>query len=298
MASADPRPYAKRFDPPEVFMGPGGPDALGDRRDGDVYVFTPKIVLAVNVALATSRPLLVSGRPGSGKSTLAASVAAFLDRRYVPEVIKPRTQANELQWSFDALRRLRDAQAEELKDDEAYVRPGVLWRAFKAPAGDPRPAVVLIDEIDKADPDVPNSLLVTLGELTFTVDETGQKVTADAGEPPLIVLTTNDERELPRPFLRRCVVLTLESPGAERLREIARAHGLDGDSDLAKRLAELTVTLRTQAAKDGRPEPSAAEYLDALRACRDLSVTSDSDVWKELVAATLDKQLDPTHVAR
>jgi MoxR-like ATPase len=283
--------YRKRFDPPEVFRGERGQAASGDRQDGPVYVFTPEIVLAVNVALATERPLLVSGRPGSGKSSLAASVAAVLDRRYVSEVIKPRTQASDLQWRFDALRRLRDAHANQLvADDRAYVERGVLWRAFDG-GEDRRAAVVLLDEIDKADPDVPNSLLVTLGELTFTVEETGEPIHADPDALPLVILTTNDERELPRPFLRRCVILALEDPGVRRLVEIAEAHDLASDGDLAEQLAARTVELRAEARADGRPEPSAAEYLDTLRACRDLGIDARSGVFRDLLRTTLDKRM-------
>ena len=169
---------------------------FGDRRDGAVYVYTEKIVLAVNVALATGRLLLVRGPTGSGKSSLAYNVARCQGWRYYEEVISSRTQARDLQWTFDAVRRLSDAQANQLQTHlAAYVEPGVLWWAFDRasarrrgwppeeadflPAEDPRVGtdsercVVLLDEMDKADPDVPNDLLVTLGSFQFVVREAG-----------------------------------------------------------------------------------------------------------------------------
>src|SRR5687767_783409 len=228
--------YKKQFAPGDtVRLTPEGAGQLsvGDQREGSVYVYSPEIVLAVNVALATRRPLLVRGPSGSGKSSLARNVANFLNWRYYETVISSRTQARDLLWEVDLLRRLNAAQAQDRvlgADLAPYVTPGVLWWAFDRPgalrhgkavkaadSGQQAPkepgeqkhpaarAVVLIDEIDKADPDVPNNLLVPLGSLQFRVEETGALVETDAKRAPLVFITTNDERELPAAFLRRCV---------------------------------------------------------------------------------------------
>jgi MoxR-like ATPase len=276
--------YTKTFDPPQLLRvkrPEGDAGRVGDRSDEIVYVFSEEIVLAVNIALAAQRPLLVSGDPGSGKSSLAAAVAAHMNWRYEPEVITPRTQASDLCWRFDALKRLRDAQAEDLK--------GVLWRAFEPPDDDRRRAVVLLDEIDKADPDVPNSLLDALGSMTFRVTETDHHVAASPELAPFVVITTNNERELPRPFLRRCIALALPAPDEDRLVEIAKAHGLHDDPLTAKYIAKHVVDLIPTPPVPGQTYPGAAEYLDALRACRDLGVAHGTDEWLAIASATLEK---------
>ncbi|HEU0054654.1 MAG TPA: MoxR family ATPase, partial [Longimicrobium sp.] len=207
-----------RFDP-SGFTAPADSDAVGDRRDGAIYHYTPEIVLAVRVALATGRPLLVRGPSGSGKSSLAQNIARVLGWDFVDQVITSRTQAQDLLWTVDHIRRLRDAHTNQLGPFEAYVHPGPLWRAFdptgarrqadrsaatEPPPSDaaaPRRVVVLLDEIDKADPDVPNNLLVALGSLEFLVSDLGLTVRGRREMVPLIVLTTNDERDIPDAFL-------------------------------------------------------------------------------------------------
>jgi MoxR-like ATPase len=303
-----------------LFSADGAFDPAGAYRRGDaakpgVYVYDEdegRIELAVNLALATGRPLLVRGRPGTGKSSLARAVADRLEWRYYEHVVSSRTQARDLLWSFDAVKRLSDAQVSraggaDLPPDAAYITPGVLWWAFdraqaavrgasgvpplKDPSGrDSARAVVLIDEIDKADPDVPNDLLVPLGSLHFDVDE----VRVEAQEPPLVLITTNDERDLPRAFLRRCVMLELRAPSDERLRRIARAH-FPKDPDDAVLDAILLSYRAVQARQREReaPEASVAEFLDAVAASRTLDAKPmNAELWALVEQLTLDKAPD------
>jgi MoxR-like ATPase len=295
------------------------PEGVGDRRDGRVYVYTPEIELAVNVALATGRPLLVRGPSGGGKSTLARHAARVLGWRYYERVISSRTQAHDVLWEIDHVRRLQDAHGGKLKPELAdYVRPGVLWWVFdragarrQAARFEGRPAadvvdpnqgaeharaVVLLDEIDKADPDVPNNLLVPFGSLEFRVDDTDLAAKTTTKRAPLIFLTTNDERELPAAFLRRCVELELRAPDAARLAAIGREHFPDVPADRLERIAQLIVQVVPTDAQ-GNAMPSPAEYLDTVRASAVLRVPPQADgaatadskrpTWDELTRITI-----------
>ncbi|GLF97921.1 AAA family ATPase [Streptomyces yaizuensis] len=263
----------------------------GYATDDEVYVFDDEnVVLAVNVALKTGRPLLLFGPPGSGKSSLAPNVARVLGWEHHAHVVTARTEPEDLLWRFDALRRLNDAQAQRLDENiERYYTKGPLWRAFAAATG--RRSVVLIDEIDKADPDLPNSLLGPLGSLSFPVPWDERKhVSARPDLAPFVVITTNDERELPRPFLRRCVVFELAPPTRAHLLRVARTH-LRGeyDDDLAGRVADHILAVREQMT-DPATGPSTAEFLDALKACLQLGVVPGSAAWRQLEAITLRKR--------
>jgi MoxR-like ATPase len=315
--------------PDQTIAEPFAPSSP-DRRDGAVYVMTDTLRMAVNVAVATQRPLLVRGDPGTGKSTLAAHIALHERWRYYEHVVTSRTLAQDLLWSFDHVRRFADAQVHAVRDtkinDYEYVTPGVLWWAFDRGSAlrrgapddskqQPPPAVepladvnesrdggvvVLIDEIDKADPDVPNGMLVPLGSQEFTVTETGTRVRERPAEdqPPtrLIVVTTNEERELPQAFLRRCVVIRLEPPLKDQLAQIAREHlnadgkpWLDEVAALAEALAVELVRMRERAEALRIRKPSTAEYLDALYACLSLGITLQDERWTELRELTLYK---------
>jgi MoxR-like ATPase len=282
-----------------------------------IYVFVDeKLALAVNVALATRRALLLEGPSGSGKSSLALAVATAMGWRYLRHVVSSRTQAREMLWDIDYVRRLHDAQAaaahREARFDESidrYVVPGQLWWAFDprdaatvsaiaGPAGQPaedrqrdlrrlaggpleRPAVLLIDEIDKADPDVPNDLLVPLGALRFTVTPLREReVTAPAGFEPLVVITSNNERDLAPAFLRRCVRYRLGHPQREEMTRIARAQVSDVDERVVEDLAGVLLT-REPASLDGDASErvSIATFVDAVRAARDLGINRDSSDW-------------------
>ncbi|HKP53204.1 MAG TPA: MoxR family ATPase [Chloroflexia bacterium] len=294
--------------------GTGSAALLGaDERDCLGYVYEDRIVLAVNVALATRRPLLITGLPGSGKSSLACSVARLKNWRYYEHVVTSHTQAQDLLWHFDTLRRLNDAQANKLRPDVAYIEPGVLWWAFNPdsarrrgvenlPEGvdeaePPRQestapqAVVLLDEIDKADPDVPNNLLVPLGLFRFMVPGINYLVEANRENWPLVIITSNQERELPPAFLRRCIPLELQPPNAERLIEIARRRFAMVSKDYGPwyeaiaRLAAPDTADRTE--REG--QPSTAEFLDAVLACINLQIDprEGSQAWRDIQEATL-----------
>jgi MoxR-like ATPase len=280
----------------------------------DTYVYTPRTIFALNIAIATNRPLLISGEPGSGKSTLAKNAAAVLRRWYYKETITSRTRASDLLWTFDALRRLSDAITPDpdqpLLDKRCYVDPGTLWWAFDPASahqrgtegeipeeqrprekgeqtgsgGDGR-AVVLFDEIDKADPDVPNDLLEPFDVKSFTVRETNDTVTAR--REVLLILTTNGERELPPAFLRRCVTFTMSTPDKAWFVRIAnQRYGEKGES-LHTAVAEKVMKLRQAAARAGLREPSTGEYLDALQVCRELDINPDSQAWGNIAESVL-----------
>lgn len=283
-------------------------------QDGSAYVYQPDIILAVNVALATHRPLLVAGPPGAGKSTLARNVALVLRRQYYAKVITSRTQARDLEWQFDAIRRLSDAQVKGgLKPLAAYVQPEVLWWSFDPASarfrgsgaqvgvpdardpGEGSPdtdAVVLLDEIDKAEPDVPNDLLTPLDVGTFDVegDELFEvKRTRDV----LVIVTTNGERELPPAFIRRCVTLTLPDPTRDWLVAIADQRFPGQDGDLHGAVAEIVMNLQEAAKQRSLRPPSTAEFLDALEACNELSIRVGSTAWERIRQTILWKH--PNH---
>jgi MoxR-like ATPase len=304
-----------------------------DRRDGLIYVMPEDVKLAIEVALVTGRPLLLRGEPGSGKSSLASFVARQREWRYYEEVVTTRTQPRDLLWSYDSVRRLADAQAGRLggqHDDFRYVEPGVLWwalapksarrrgrpegrpgykRPVNVPAMDPRadsnasrelkPAVVLVDEIDKADPDVPNGLLVPLGSNEFVVSETGTVIRREShGSDPslLVVITTNEERELPQAFLRRCVVVWLPEPDEDRLVAIAREHAgrqSRAGEKLAREVARELLKVRDEAKVRNIRAPSIAEFLDALWACQNLGIRVGDSRWERLRGLALLKPQQP-----
>ena len=295
-----------------------------DRRDGAVYQMSSELHLAVEVALTTGRPLLLRGDPGTGKSSLAPYVARRLNWRYYEFVTTSKTVATDLQWRFDAVRRLADAQADKVKGEEEYLDPGVLWWALDRPSAqkyanephaetnqgrDAHRAVVLIDEIDKAHPDVPNGLLVALGSNRISIPYLNDPITAGSGEAPpldlpreveigrvLVVVTTNEERELPRAFLRRCVTYRLSHPDGDELAAIAALHFSDSEqpfdvdeTNLAKALANRVVKLREQTKPD-QHKPSTAEFLDAFRACRGFVSYNPKDPrWQLIERVTLAK---------
>jgi len=305
---------AKHFDPEArggILQSDGRVAFRSGDRPEDLHVYDQKTILALNVALATRRPLLISGEPGSGKSTLARSAAAVLGWRYYKQMITSRTQAADLLWKYDTLRRLSDAQNRKqmLLPNQYYVEPGSLWWAFDpitaAQRGSQVPtqpsqyvrdpdlgtnvttrnnAVVLLDEIDKADPDVPNDLLEPFDLKEFTVRETSDRVSLTEDRDLLMILTTNGEREMPPAVLRRCVLLTLDSPDKEWFVAIADLRRGQQHHALHEAVAGAVMDLRQAARKAFLREPSTSEYLDALAACDQLNIDTTSADWKNAKA--------------
>lgn len=292
------------------------------------YVYAPELRLAIRVAGVTSRPLLLRGAPGSGKTTLARDLASQLGASYYQQVVTSRTEARDLEWRFDAVRRLSDAQVgETLRERVAcaqnYVEPQVLWWAFDPvsarargqvptvarsvaewdsattdpgehfdlPADDKRPAMVLIDEIDKAEPEMANDLLEPFDKAGFTVAETAFPV--GRRRSVILVVTTNEGRDLPDAFLRRCVVHRLKRPNEDRLLDIARSHFERIDEELTRALAKRLEALAGQARGLRLRQPGTAEFLDALQACVDLRVKVGSDDWERVTQLTMWKYGDP-----
>ena len=177
------------------------------------YVATDDLKLAVNAAITLQRPLLIKGEPGTGKTMLAEEVAAAIDVPLLQWHVKSTTKAQQGLYEYDAVSRLRDSQLgdERVKNIENYIVKGVLWQAFESE----QPMVLLIDEVDKADVEFPNDLLHELDAMRFLIPETGEEIAAK--ERPFVVITSNNEKELPDAFLRRCIFHYIEFPEREQM---------------------------------------------------------------------------------
>ncbi|MFA5664708.1 AAA family ATPase [Castellaniella sp.] len=225
----------------------------------DHYVATEPLKQAVNAALILQRPLLVKGEPGTGKTLLAEEVARALGRPLHQWHIKSTSKAQHGLYEYDAVSRLRDSQLgdERVHDIANYIIQGVLWQAFESP----EPCVVLIDEIDKADIEFPNDLLRELDRMEFHVHETRQ--TIRARHRPLILITSNNEKDLPDAFLRRCFFHYIEFPDRDTLTAIVAVHFPDLRSDILG--AALDAFFRLREVPGLKKRPSTSEFLDWLR---------------------------------
>jgi MoxR-like ATPase len=225
----------------------------------DTYVATDDLKLAVNAALALERPLLVKGEPGTGKTLLAETVARALDRPLFQWHIKSTTKAQQGLYEYDAVSRLRDSQLGDgrVGDIGRYIKRGVLWEAFTSEV----PAIVLIDEIDKADIEFPNDLLRELDRMEFYVYETHETVVAK--QRPLVVITSNNEKELPDAFLRRCFFHYIRFPDRETMTQIVGVHFPGLKKTLLKEALEVFFELRDVPGL--KKKPSTSELLDWLK---------------------------------
>src|SRR5690625_2144807 len=223
------------------------------------YVATDELRMAVNAALTLQRPLLIKGEPGTGKTLLAQEVAAALQRPLLQWHIKSTTEARQGLYEYDAVSRLRDSQLGEdrVHDISNYIVKGVLCEAFESP----EPSVVLIDEIDKADIEFPNDLLQELDKMEFNVYETQQTITAQ--HQPLIIITSNNEKELPDAFLRRCFFHYIDFPEPETMKEIVHVHFPDIKSDVLEAALKTFYALRDTPGL--KKKPSTSEFLDWLQ---------------------------------
>lgn len=238
------------------------------------YIRTDAIEQAVAAARTLSRPLLIKGEPGTGKTELALDVAKQANLKLHQWHIKSTTRAQQGLYEYDAVSRLRDSQLgdERVKDISNYIVKGVLWEAFEAD----EPSVVLIDEIDKADIEFPNDLLQELDRMSFDVYETKQTITAK--HRPLILITSNNEKELPDAFLRRCFFHYIEFPDRETLERIVQVHQPDIKKELLN--AALTVFFDLRELPGLKKKPSTSEVLDWLK------LLVADDIPSELLGAT------------
>ncbi|MGR3494292.1 AAA family ATPase [Citreimonas sp.] len=225
----------------------------------DAYIATEDLTLAVNAAVALERPLLVKGEPGTGKTELARQVADALGLPMLEWSIKSTTKAQQGLYEYDAVSRLRDSQLgdERVHDVKNYIRKGKLWKAFEADGK----VVLLIDEIDKADIEFPNDLLQELDRMEFHVYETGE--TIRARHRPIVIITSNNEKELPDAFLRRCFFHYIRFPDADTLRRIVAVHHPDIKPALLSAALEQFFEIREQPGL--KKKPSTSEVLDWLK---------------------------------
>ena len=233
------------------------------------YVADKDLMVAVNAAIALERPLLVKGEPGTGKTELARQVAAGLDLELIEWNVKSTTKAQQGLYEYDAVSRLRDSQLGDARvsDIKNYIKRGKLWEAF---THEKRP-VLLIDEIDKADIEFPNDLLLELDRMEFHVYETGETIKAKLR--PIVMITSNNEKELPDAFLRRCFFHYIKFPDADTMSQIVDVHF----PGIKKRLVEeaLRIFFEVREVPGLKKKPSTSELLDWLKLLLNEDITPE-----------------------
>ena len=297
----------------------------GKGKDVPPYIFDENIKIAIQVALITRRPLLVTGAPGSGKSTLAKAIAEYKESSFLSYTFTSRSRLEDLTGEIDQLQRLHDAHKvaithEPLMDEWCYYKPGLFWWGFDPehalrlggnedqletagerfrPPSRPKNlqaaskgVVFLLDEIDKAEPDLPNDLLEPLDNLSFQLP--GIDPVIARHDWYLVIITSNGERDLPPAFIRRCITLELPDPTPASLINIAEHHLQTTDKKekkLLSALADKFIGISDEAKNEQRRQPGTSEYLDAVRACRVLKIVpNEADpVWRQIAQSTLRK---------
>ncbi|MCF2863324.1 MoxR family ATPase [Pseudoalteromonas sp. Cnat2-41] len=228
----------------------------------DHYIASSALKQAVNAAIALQKPLLIKGEPGTGKTLLAEELAKSVGSELIQWHIKSTTKAQQGLYEYDAVSRLRDSQLgdERVHDIGNYIIKGKLWQAFASDEQGPRP-VLLIDEIDKADIEFPNDLLLELDKMEFFVYETGERVVAK--QRPIVIITSNNEKELPDAFLRRCFFHYIDFPSPDEMQQIVDVHYPNIKQTLLREALEVFFGLRQV---DGlKKKPSTSELLDWLK---------------------------------
>ena len=248
----------------------------------DRYVATKELQVAVNAAIHLEKPLLVKGEPGTGKTLLAHEVARALNKELITWHIKSTTLARQGLYEYDAVSRLRDSQlgSDQVADISNYINKGKLWEAFEA---DER-LVLLIDEIDKADIEFPNDLLLELDRMEFYVYELNK--TIKASNRPIVVITSNNEKELPDAFLRRCLFHYIRFPNEDTMKEIIKVHYPDLDAKLI--ISSMRLFYEMRDAKGIKKKPSTSELIDWIKL-----LILDQATSEQLDAVNLKEALPP-----
>ena len=241
--------------------GPGKDTAMSETFQGSQdYVASEELMRAVNIAMVLQKPLLIKGEPGTGKTVLAEAIAKSLGKELIIWNIKSTTKAQDGLYVYDVVQRLYDSQfgGEGVDDIEKYVKLGKLGEAFTADDQ----VILLIDEIDKADLEFPNDLLWELDRMEFHIPETGETITAK--HRPIVIITSNAEKELPDAFLRRCVFHYIEFPDRELMAEIVNVHFQDLDQHLLDQVLEAFYRIRSL--PQIKKKPSTSEIIDWIQA--------------------------------
>ena len=250
------------------------------------YIATEDLKVAVNAAITLERPIIVKGEPGTGKTMLAHEVANALGSKIITWHIKSTTKAQQGLYEYDAVSRLRDSQLgdKKINDISNYISKGKLWEAFES-SGRP---ILLIDEIDKADIEFPNDLLLELDKMEFFVYETGE--TIKAKDRPIVIITSNNEKELPDAFLRRCFFHYIKFPDVETMKQIVQVHFPDLKKDLIREAFKIFYDIRD--VPGIKKKPSTSELIEWLK----LLMTDDVDA-KTLKEKDPNKLIPPLHGA-
>lgn len=267
-------------------------DSFRRFRGTSTYLTSESLTSAVNCALALERPLLVKGEPGTGKTLLAEAIAADLSLPLLTWHVKSTTRAQDGLYVYDTVQRLYDSRFGDgdVKDIKQYIKLGPLGQAFASKER----VVLLIDEVDKADIEFPNDLLHELDRMRFRITETGEDVAAT--QRPIVIITSNNEKELPDAFLRRCVFHFIDFPDAELMKRIVGVHHPQLDETLAKQAIQIFYELRSL--QRLRKRPSTSELIDWIGALKAAGI-SPRDLERELpfIGALLKKEQDLIAIA-